>query len=483
MHPVLAFDIGASAVKAGVIDGAGAALALASVPCRIALANDGVSEIDPERWWRALRAAAASALRQACIAPERIGGIAGTGMTRTQIAVGRDGRALRPAITWLDRRAEAEARMLARYSTADAEPWTAYHPLARLLWLARQRWRVPPAAVLEPKDFIVARLTERFGRDTVSAYRIDRALARLRRTPIGRLLRHHSLPDALPPHTIVGKVAAGLPPPFDRLAGKPVALGSQDTWSAALGMGAVEAGQAFLVSGTSEALGYLSPKRRSAPGLLSFPWLDGLHQTGGPSQHGMAALDWWRGIAAQGATARAAPSTIPPPLFLPFLAGARLPYWNPALRGALMGLDFGHNATDIANAIAAGVALLNRDIFDRATGGRLGEIREIRIGGGAARDDAWCQIKADAIGRPVLRMAAVEPGLVGVAMALRRGLNSRRLYALQAARLPRDRRFSPNSTAAANYGRLLPAFRRACAAALELSAAGDRGRGSTKTRK
>jgi xylulokinase len=470
MAPVLAFDVGASAVKAGLIAEGGRTLALASVACPVALAPNGAAEIDPEAWWQAVSAAAAAALRQAGLAPDRVLGIAGTGMTRTQIVVDAEGRALGPALTWLDRRASEDARRLARIAPADAEPWTAYHPLARLLWLARARRRGAAAAIIEPKDFVVARLTGRLVRDAVSAYRTDRALARMAR---GRSTRSpwtfDLLPRAAPPHAVAGAVLPGLGAPFDRLVGKPVAVGSQDTWCAALGLGVVAAGQGYLVSGTSEALGWLSKERRRAPGLLCIPWLDGLRQTGGPSHLGVAALAWWQKVAP-GAKA-AQPQSARLPLFLPFLAGARLPYWDSALRGALLGLDLAHGPGDLAAAVAAGVALLNRDVFDRATGGRLGRLSEIRIGGGAARDDGWCQIKADVIGRPVRRMAAEEPGLVGAAMALRRALDRRWRYAAEAAALESGRLFAPDSTVGPEYDRLLPVFRRACAGAAELSKA------------
>jgi len=63
-----------------------------------------------------------------------------------------------------------------------------------------------------------------------------------------------------------------------------------------------------------------------------------------------------------------------------------------------------------------------RDILTRArqvTGQRLADVR---VAGGAARSDAWCQIKADVVGAPVVRTAEAETGLIGAALAAATGL-------------------------------------------------------------
>jgi xylulokinase len=463
---VLAFDLGASALKLGLVTPAGALAALETVPCPLPAPRGEQSEAAPEAWWRALVAGARKLTSR--VPSGRIAGIAGTGMTRTQVLVDGAGRAQGRAITFLDRRAAAEAADLAATGAELAETWTAYHPLARLLWLARHapKRALAARAVLEPKDYLVARLTGAFVADSVSQHRVRVALDALAARPSRPLLPVHLLPRAAPPHALAGRVRAGLPAPFDALAGLPVSVGAMDAWAATLGMGVMAPGDAYIVTGTSESTGWLAPKPIPAPGILDVPWLDGLVQQGGPSQLGSAALDWARRVAAPAAKAR----VTAPPLFLPYLAGARAPLWDASLRGAWLGLDLGHGAADLAESVRLGVALVNRDILSRATGGRLDRVAEIKLAGGPAADAAWCQAKADALGRPVRRVAVREPGLVGAAWALRRALAAEdRPYRAFVPAPKGGRVFRPDPARARRLDALFPVFRAAQSAIGEWS--------------
>lgn len=49
-------------------------------------------------------------------------------------------------------------------------------------------------------------------------------------------------------------------------------------------------------------------------------------------------------------------------------------------------------------------------------------VQEVRITGGAATSDLWCQIKADVLNLPVLRTRSKEAGLLGGAMLALVGL-------------------------------------------------------------
>jgi xylulokinase len=105
-----------------------------------------------------------------------------------------------------------------------------------------------------------------------------------------------------------------------------------------------------------------------------------------------------------------------PLIFLPYLQGERVPYWDPALRGAFLGLNRRHGAADLAWAVLEGVAFQNRVVLERAETGLGRQVEEIRLGGGAAANPVWRQVKADICGRPVVVGASQEPGLLGGAI-------------------------------------------------------------------
>ena len=62
-------------------------------------------------------------------------------MTHTQVFVARDGRQLRPAMTWKDTRSDAAAARLRERlgGHPEAQRINAFHPLARLAWLREAR--------------------------------------------------------------------------------------------------------------------------------------------------------------------------------------------------------------------------------------------------------------------------------------------------------------------------------------------------------
>jgi len=102
-------------------------------------------------------------------------------------------------------------------------------------------------------------------------------------------------------------------------------------------------------------------------------------------------------------------------LYLPYLATAATPRWNPDARAAFLGLSFAHSLSDMTRAVMEGVALEIRDIIEQWFSAGMA-VEVIRIGGGAARSPLWCQIQADVFGRPVQTLACEESTGLGSAL-------------------------------------------------------------------
>lgn len=430
---VLACDLGGSGFRAGLVDETGRVQARHAVPMRAAIEASGWVEADAEDWWRAL-AAGAEALRHA--APEQfrsIAAIAIAAFTRTQVLVGADQRALRPAILGADRRAQEVMADLVAAAPADhpeSGQLNAFHPLARLVWLARHEPANLDRAihVLEPKDYLNLRLTGVAAADHISSARLIGAASA---GPGPSLLSvtgiaPHLLPPVLEPLAIVGPVRPGLDGALGTLAGVPVVAMANDTWASALGLGAVRTGFAYNLSGTTEVVGLLSQKSATAEGLLTVDWRGGLSHLGGPSLAGGDTLAWIMELIGKGgpgamgagmAALLARPRDPEPVLFLPFLQGERVPYWDPSMRGALVGLNRRHTATDLVWAAFEGIAFLNRLVLERAEAAAGLHADEVRFGGGGASNALWAQVKADVLGRDVAVVDGDETGLAGAAIA------------------------------------------------------------------
>ena len=428
MSVVLAADLGGTSLRVAHVARAGEVVRLASRPH-----NVGV-EADADMWW----AAFADCIRE--LGTEGVRGIALGGFTRSQVLVDAAGDPVRPAQCFPDGRA-------APVAGADAGTWmamTPFHPVARLAWVARHDKAALARArhVLQPKDFLILRLTGRAVGDRVSnAWAIACDDLAVTRAPLRRAgLDPALLPDLLAPTERVG-TARGL-----GLDGVPVFAGAMDTWMATLGAGILRPGDAYIVSGTTDAGGVLTDSPQPRPGLSCLPWGDGVFHTGGPSGAGADALAWAAallGLAEPGGLsvlAAGANLDAPPLLFVPALSGTRAPTWNAGARAALLGLDRSHGPPEIARAVLEGVAVADRDLH-----GGLQRAR-IVITGGGARSDLWCQIRADILGRPLLR-ASEETGLIGAAALAWTGLGAYAgLSAAQATMCRHDRCFMPNAT-------------------------------------
>jgi xylulokinase len=477
---VLTVDVGGTNLRAGLLDRSGHTLAVHAVASPRPTGSAGAAELDPESWWHGFLSCAEHLAAAAPSVFEAVQAVAITGMTRTQVFLGPDGNVVRPAMTWADTRAaDLVPELLGAVPTDHPERGqiNAYHPLARLAWLHRHEPEMAKslAAVVEPKDFLALCLSGEAATDSISAARLVASAAA---ASGGSLIERAGLTVALPrllePLAIVGAVRAGLPGALASLARRPVTMLANDTWCAVLGLGALREGLAYTISGTTEVLGLLSARAAVADGLVSVAW-GSLHHLGGPSQNGADAVAWALGLLGrEGATPdallehRGDPQ---PLLFLPYLNGERVPYWDPALRGALVGLNRRHGPGDIVRAVLEGVAFQNRLVLERAEIAVDAQAREIRFGGGGAASRAWAQIKADVTNRPVVTTQFPEPGLAGAALAAWTALGAYPdLEAAQDTSVPNER-FEPDPARTRHYDALYRLFRQAEEAVRPITAA------------
>jgi len=484
MDPViLAADLGGSSFRAALVDARGAIQAMASRQRSTALDAAGRSEEPAGPWFDAFAALAGELAHDPAFAA--IAAVAITGMTRTQVVVDAAGAARGPAILFRDARSGAEADELqglidAAPARATYGPMNGFHPLARWLWLARHAPArlAEAAAILQPKDYLALRLTGIAAGDPISSAgfhaRDGSGTAAALMAAAG--LDARLLPRFVAPGQLVGRVGAAVPPPLARLAGLPVVMASMDTWCAALATGAVAEGAAYIVSGTTDVYGQIGRQAGEAPGLVRLPWGEGLVHVGGPGQAGADCLAWlgetmpevWPGGDLDAALGRAARDA-EPVLFLPSLEGERVPLWDPDMRGAFLGLNRRHRGVDFLWAVLEGVAYANRQVAELAATASGGRPDAVRLSGGAAASDAWCRIRADVLGLPVLRFAGTEAGLVGAAMLglVHLGVFAD-LAAAQAAIARPDRRFVPDPERHARHDQGYRRFLALQAAAREL---------------
>jgi xylulokinase len=433
MKTVLAYDLGGSSLRAALIGTQGQIVTSTSAPLQFIAERPDWSEADPNQWWQTFALVTHEILDRQRAAGVEIKCLVICGMTRTQVFVDAKGQPLRRAITWADSRATKEARRLRnalseiKEGEAPSAPVNAYHPFARILWVRHHEPEIyrQTRYVLDPKDFLNFRLTAKAAADRISQISV---LGKKTGQPAKRLLDEAGLdPDRLPtlaePGDYLGDVQPRLEAPFDRLENTPVFVGGMDTWCASVGMGCHFDGCGLNVSGTSEVFGVVTAEFYEVDGLITAPWGEGLYHIGGPSQVGADCLNWF----VEAFSGKLQNSDVSPLLtelskaerksrpivFLPYLRGERTPLWEPQAKGLFFGINRDHTWIDFLWAVIEGVALANRQVLQLATKSQPDRVREVRIGGGAARSEVWCRVKADVLNHPVVRTGVPEAGLLG----------------------------------------------------------------------
>ena len=101
--------------------------------------------------------------------------------------------------------------------------------------------------------------------------------------------------------------------------------------------------------------------------------------------------------------------------FVPAFAGLGAPYWDPYARGAMVGLTRGTTRAHIARATLEGIAYQSADILEAMQKDAAIGLKELRVDGGAARNDLLMQFQSDVLGVPVIRPAVTETTALGAA--------------------------------------------------------------------
>ena len=134
-----------------------------------------------------------------------------------------------------------------------------------------------------------------------------------------------------------------------------------------------------------------------------------------------AAVQWMRdglGIISHSSEVEALATSVPDTgglVFVPAFAGLGAPYWDPYARGTLIGITRGTGKAHIARAALEGVAYQNVDVLSAMQNDAGIALSELRVDGGAARNDMLMQFQSDILNVPVVRPVVTETTALGAA--------------------------------------------------------------------
>jgi len=101
--------------------------------------------------------------------------------------------------------------------------------------------------------------------------------------------------------------------------------------------------------------------------------------------------------------------------FVPAFAGLGAPYWNPDVRGTIVGLTRGTTAGHIARAAVESIAYQTRDVLKAMEADAGLPIKELRVDGGATANNLLMQFQADLLNCKVIRPEITETTALGAA--------------------------------------------------------------------
>lgn len=503
---LLAIDLGTSGPKVALYTATGELLAGASAPTQLIFLPDGGVEQSPAAWWEAICAAARRVLQAVDGAAARVVGVGVTTQWSGVVPLGANGEPLGNAIIWMDARGARHIRRVtggfptvAGYGARKLWTWlrktggipghSGKDSIAHILYLRQEQPERYAATVkfLEPKDYVNYKLTGRMvstgeamtlhwvtDNRVIDAIHYDDELLRLAG------LDRAQLPDELLRSTdVIGTLTPAAAADLGLSTQVKVVGGAPDIHTAAVGSGAVADYAAHCYIGTSSWLSCHVPFKKTdiAHNMASLPSaLPGRYLLINEHEIAGAALNFLRdrvffgndalacnpppddAFARLEAAAAAAPPGSNRVLFTPWLNGERSPVDDHTVRGGWHHLSLRTTRNDLVRSVYEGVALNTRWLQIYVEKFIRRPLTEVRMVGGGARSDLWCQLHADILQRPVLQIAEpVHVNTRGAAYLVALGLGYLQLEEL-ASRTPLARRYEPTPALSALYDDLFDAF-------------------------
>ncbi|GAB3832201.1 FGGY-family carbohydrate kinase [Dactylosporangium cerinum] len=427
---IVALDCSTSACKAVVFDLAGETVCESRCHLTTSSPRPGWYEQNATDWWEA----AADALTSVAKLLPRNVQLVALGITHqreTFVCVDRRWRPIRPAILWLDDRAEEQVARLGGTDlhAATGKPPSTVPSFYKLAWLAEHEPETLRGThqVLDVHAALAHYLTGAAVTPWASADSTGLLDLSTRTWSLPLLAACGLTLEQMPRLCAPGDTVGGLRPDVARRTGLPVGLpivaGAGDGQCAGLGVGALEPGTAYLNLGTSFSLGAFVPGHPILPGLRTV--VTGVPDTSAVETLlpcGGMTLTWlWSNVLASDDPAVSSAAVEVPAganglLFLPYLEGRETPGHEPDVRAAFLGMSVRHGQPEMVRAVIEGLAYDQRDCLEHLNRQLGRDIERIVVTGGHAHSALVSQIFANVLGVPVAVAPERESTALGAAI-------------------------------------------------------------------
>lgn len=438
---ILSLDQGTTSSRAIVFDYEGNIRSVAQHEFPQIFPKSGWVEHDPQQIWASQASVIAEAISKIGINGKNIAAIGITNQRETTIVWDRDTcLPVYNAIVWQDRRTSEYCDWLREQGYAEMIREKtglivdAYFSATKIKWIldnvpgARQRADAGKLAFGTVDTWLIACLT-RFGKHVTDVTNASRTmLFNIHTLEWDKdLLRLFDIPESMLPEVKASSGLMGNTTTTIFAHEVPIAGVAGDQQAALFGQMCVEPGSVKNTYGTGCFLLMNSGNKPilSKNRLLNtIAWKIGDEVTyalEGSIFVGGSVVQWLRDglhCIQSSSEVEALAASVPNTdgvYFVPALTGLGAPYWDQYARGTISGISRGTTAAHIARAALEGIAYQVYDIVDAMQRDSGLTITELKVDGGASRNNLLMQFQSDILATKVLRPRVTETTALGAA--------------------------------------------------------------------
>ena len=438
---ILSLDEGTTSARAALYDREGRNIGMESAPIACRYPQPGWVEQDANEIWSAQIESARRLLERHRVRAADIAALGITNQRETTVVWDRrTGEPVAPAIVWQCRRTADFCAELAR-SAAGATVASktglvidAYFSGSKIRWIldrvpgAKARARDGELLFGNVDTWLIWKLTSGALHATDSSNASRTMLMNLDTGDWDdELLSIFGVPRAMLPRIVPSSGVAGATAAIDLGGEIPIGGIAGDQQAALAGQACFRQGLSKNTYGTGcFALLHTGARRpQSRNRLLATR----AAETAGAAQFAIegsvfiagAAVQWLRdqlgliGSAGESEAIAASAGDNGGVYFVPAFVGLGAPYWEPAARGILTGINRSTGRAHIVRAALEAIAYQTRELVECMESDAGEPLRELRVDGGAAVNNFLMQFQADILGKPIVRPVDVETTALGAA--------------------------------------------------------------------
>lgn len=426
MKLVVTFDIGTTAVKGVLVSTNGKIVFSKSININTKF-DKNFREQEPNDWYNSFCEISKEILNLG-INRKDILGIIMSGQMQDLIVVDENGNSIDNAILYSDGRASKEAHYISNLiglediTKSIGNNFDGTMPFAKLLWLKNNKPNIYSKInriLISSKDYCISKLTGKYATDLTSASTSGMLDIKTKEFNTSWLSQVDINPSLLPnlycPGEVVGEITEKASKESGYNVGTKVYAGIGDAGATTLASGIKHNGEVNIHLGTSGWVATISDEVVKGYGMFNLVAADrNLYINVVPFLNAGNVHNWVASIFTtdddsnryayiKGLLKNRSPGSNNL-IFLPYIVGERFPVIDYKIKGCYYGITPETKKEDMISAALEGVAFSIKQGLEEVAK----ESKKITLIGGGAKEEHWCQILSDILGKEIIAFTNTE---------------------------------------------------------------------------